>query len=208
MTDVLEVRCRCGHVRGEVSGLARGRCTHATCYCVDCRTFARFLAREDIMDDRGGTTVVQTAPANLRFVAGTDRIACVRLSPRGLFRWYADCCRTPLGNTISGSVPFVGLPRMSIDAAIVATGREPEELFGPRERIWGREALGGTPPGAPEKAPFAIIALALRLVVGWTLTGKRRPSPFFDPKTGQPIREPTVLSLDERKRLRDLDHPA
>jgi hypothetical protein len=28
-----------------------------------------------------------------------DAMGCLRLSDKGVFRWYTDCCRTPIGNT-------------------------------------------------------------------------------------------------------------
>jgi len=63
-----------------------------------------------ILDAQGGTDVVQTRPANLTFTHGQDTLACMRLTPKGLLRWYAACCNTPIGNTVANyRMPFVGL---------------------------------------------------------------------------------------------------
>jgi hypothetical protein len=41
------------------------------CYCADCQAFARFLKREnEILDERGGTSIIQTIPANVTFAEG------------------------------------------------------------------------------------------------------------------------------------------
>jgi hypothetical protein len=38
-----------------------------------------------------------------------ERIVGLRLTPNGLYRWYASCCKTPLGNTLGPAIPFVGI---------------------------------------------------------------------------------------------------
>ena len=61
--------------------------------------FAHFLERaEDVLDGYGGTEVLQLSQGRLRLERGSDRLACLRLTPRGLLRWYAGCCDTPIGN--------------------------------------------------------------------------------------------------------------
>jgi hypothetical protein len=39
------------------------------------------------------------SPAHVKLGAGTDALRCLRLSDKGVLRWYTDCCRTPIGNT-------------------------------------------------------------------------------------------------------------
>ncbi len=54
---------------------------------------------------------------------------CLRLSPKGLMRWYAGC-RTPVGNTASSArVPFVGVPHSFIDRG--DSGRSLDDALGP-----------------------------------------------------------------------------
>ena len=70
------------------------------CYCKDCQAFARFLERADVLDAAGGTDIFQMPPGRMKFTAGADALRCLRLSDKTrVFRWYADCCRTPIGNT-------------------------------------------------------------------------------------------------------------
>jgi Family of unknown function (DUF6151) len=45
----------------------------------------------------------------LRFTKGQDQIEGLRLTPKGLYRWYAKCCNTPVGNTRAPALPFVSM---------------------------------------------------------------------------------------------------
>ena len=91
------IRCTCGQVRGEADlGHAY---TRGTCHCHDCQAYARWLGRPELMDAAGGTDIVPMSPADIRLTAGVEHLACMSLSEKGTLRWYAACCRTPLGNT-------------------------------------------------------------------------------------------------------------
>ncbi|MGH8856217.1 MAG: DUF6151 family protein, partial [Telluria sp.] len=108
----IALRCRCGKVRGQVdpSGVA----ARAVCYCKDCQAFGRFLGG-GVLDAAGGTEVEATLPAAVRFEAGMEHLACMSLSPKGLYRWYAACCRTPIGNTPRDPrTAYVGLVRACV----------------------------------------------------------------------------------------------
>ena len=111
----MQLRCRCGAVRGEMDpGRAYVR---VTCYCKDCRAFARFVGDPSALDASGGSDIVAMAPAAVRFTAGIEHVACMSLSPKGLLRWYTSCCRTPLANTPRDpSVRYVGMATTCFDA--------------------------------------------------------------------------------------------
>jgi hypothetical protein len=115
------------------------------CYCDDCQAFAHQLDRVDLLDAKGGSDIVQVAPASLTFVKGQDRIAGVRLTPKGLFRYHATCCNTPVGNTLSPAIPFVG-----ILAQVFDTDRQrADQVFGaPVGAIFGKCAVGEPPAGS------------------------------------------------------------
>jgi Family of unknown function (DUF6151) len=89
------IRCHCGKLKGTLNHDREvNRCV---CYCTDCQAFARFLKREhEILDDRGGTSIIQTIPANISFTEGIEYLACMRLTANGLLRWYVTCCYTPI----------------------------------------------------------------------------------------------------------------
>jgi len=89
------LRCRCGQVEGHV--VRPGPATRAVCYCKDCQAFARFLGHADsVLDAQGGSGIVATQPREVVFARGTEKIACMSLSERGMLRWYASCCNTPI----------------------------------------------------------------------------------------------------------------
>jgi hypothetical protein len=199
MAVTVELRCRCGEVAGRVDNAGRDTTNRVVCYCDDCQAYAHRLGRADLLDAHGGTDVVQIAPASLSFVRGTDRIAGLRLTPKGLHRWYASCCKTPVGNTLGPAIPFIGVSAHAFPL--------PDEVFGPPiGRIYGKYAVGSAPPDSV-KPNFGLLGRALTKVVGWKIRGKTWPHPFFDRSTRQPIYPVTVLTADERDALRPLCGP-
>ena len=204
MATQIELSCSCGAVRGTVDDVDSTTVNHGTCYCADCRAFALFLKRPDILNAKGGTNIVQTAPRRVRFTQGQDQLRCLRLTEKGLLRWYTACCNTPIGNMMSARIPFVGLPRASLDAGITRSGHTTDELLGKPNSIHAREASRGPVPGAHPTAPPRMVLRAIVLMLGWWIKGLGKPSPYFDPATGAPRVQPTVLSATERERLRAL----
>jgi hypothetical protein len=169
------------------------------CYCDDCQAFAHHLGRADLLDAHGGSDIVQVAPASLVFDRGQDSIVGVRLTPKGLYRFHTSCCRTPLGNTVGPAIPFVGIVARAFDA--------PDAAFGPPcGAILGKFAVGTPPEGSTRLSP-RLLARVMRLVLGWKLTGKTWPHPFFDRATRAPSRPLTTLSAAEREALRPLCGP-
>jgi len=199
MSRSAELRCRCGEVRGRVEDASPRTANRAVCYCDDCQAYAHRLGRADLLDAHGGTDIVQVAPGSLAFDRGAERIVGLRLTPKGLYRWYASCCMTPVGNTARPSVPFVGIVARAFEDADGAFGT-------PRGAVFGKFAVGGAPPGSTG-VDVRLFAHVIRLVVGWRVRGKAWPHPFFDRATGAPSRPVTVLSREEREALRPLCGP-
>ena len=86
------LKCNCGTVRGVAREVSESNGNRLVCYCDDCQYFAHFLGRaEDILDPHGGSDIFQMAPARIEIIEGESAIACVRLTPGGLMRWYSDC---------------------------------------------------------------------------------------------------------------------
>jgi hypothetical protein len=199
MNPTIELRCRCGSVEGRLEDAAPGAVNRVVCYCRDCQAFLHRLGRTDLFDAHGGSDIVQVAPARLSFTRGTDRITGLRLGPKGLFRWYATCCNTPLGNMVGPGIPFVGIIAQAFGA--------PDDAFGrPAAGIYGQFAVGEPPPGSTG-LNLRLLARAVRMVLGWKLGGKAWPHPFFDRATRAPRYPVTVLSPDEREALRPLCGP-
>jgi hypothetical protein len=204
MSNKAEFRCRCGQVRGIVSNASPRAGNRVVCYCDDCQAFVQWLGRADLLDAQGGTDVVQVAPATLTFVQGQQYIRGVRLTPKGLFRWYANCCNTPVGNTLSPSVPFVGIVASTLDHGT----QQPDELFGePVGGAFGKYALGGKPADAASRVTLPLLLRTLGKIFGWRLRGKAWPHPFFKREGGQPAYPVEVLSKEQREALRPLCGP-
>lgn len=195
----LSLRCACGAVQGVARDVSSETSTHVVCYCVDCQAYARFLDRDGLTDAHGGTKVFLAAPANLTFSQGTEQLACVRLSEKGMFRWYAKCCRTPIGNDSGSSVMAMV---MVADAFVDPSGdATPEQVLGKPVGLKGSSARGGVPEGVHPNLPAGPIAGMLWRIARAKLAGKARPSPFLDPETQRPRTKAQVLAREERAAL-------
>lgn len=196
MTDV-ELRCRCGQVHGTLRDVSPASVNRTVCYCDDCQAFLHWLDRADLLDGLGGTDIVQVAPSSLAFDRGREQFSGMRLSGKGMFRFYARCCNTPLGNTLRPFMPFIGIP----DAVLRGT-KKFDEVFGPpRARILGKFAIGANPDSSPLTTARMIAHAAGRLLA-WKAGGKTWPHPFFDRDTGKPRPAVKVLDQAERDALR------
>lgn len=200
MSTDIELGCRCGEIHGRIRDVSSGTVNRMICYCDDCQAFLHFLERTDLFEPHSGTEVIQVAPRTVTFDRGTERIRGMRLSSKGMHRWYASCCKTPLGNTVMPSVPFIGMPLEVFRGAPDVHSRD--EAFGRvRGASFGKFATDGAPE-ASNAANFLVVANALRVVLGWKLRGKAWPHPFFDRASRAPIYPVATLSTEERESLR------
>jgi hypothetical protein len=197
MTSDIPVRCKCGAVRGVAREVSPKTVNRAVCYCHDCRAFAHWLGREDVMDARGGTEIIQLARARLEITDGLERIRCMRLTAKGLHRWYADCCKTPLGNTVP-AIPFVGIAR----GAFEVPPERLNETFGPLLVAQINSAVGDARRG--EGMTARGIFHVTRLLATWTLRRLGHPTPLFN-RQNRPTVTPHLLTAAERQALRE--HP-
>jgi hypothetical protein len=190
------LQCRCGSLKGYVRrSQAVNRCV---CYCRDCQAFAHFLGRPgDILDPSGGTDVIQTRPANVAFTQGKEMLACMRLTPNGMLRWYSTCCKTPIGNTLANPrVSFVGLVHSCLDGA----GPTLQESFGPVQA----HVNASSTQGKVKTSSLALITVIVRFIalVTWArIDGSYKNSPFFAAGSDNPVAVPKVLSRSEREQI-------
>jgi hypothetical protein len=200
MSSTVSLRCRCGTLRGSASGISAAAGSRAVCYCDDCQIYALHLGLPDVLDERGGTDACMVTPAQVTITAGSEQLRCLRLSPKGLYRWYAACCNTPIGNTVNARLPVLILVHSCMDHAANGHSRD-EDLGPPKIRMMARWAKGGVPPGAHPKVPFKMLPRLVGQIAGGLLRGKARPSPFFD-AAGRPRAEPSLMDKGEREALR------
>ena len=203
MDGQVELRCRCGEVHAVVTGVSPRTVNRVVCYCDDCQAFAHQLGRADLLNAKGGSDIVQVAPSTLSFVQGQNRIAALRLSPKGLYRWYANCCNTPVGNTVSPTIPFVGIVAQAFEGGAPAV----DAVAGPPiGAIQGKYAVG-EPPAGSTGLNLSLLLRAIGKVLAWKALGKTWPHPFFKGETREPIYPITVLSREQRDALRPLCGP-
>ena len=185
------LRCACGRLRGEVTPSSFAN--RAVCYCADCQTYAHALQRAaQTLDAHGGTEVVATLAVDVRFIEGREALACLSLTERGLLRWYASCCGTPIANTPRDrKLAYVGLMHDAIDHP-PSSG---SDRFGPvRLRLSRNTARGEPPPAGPGRIG-ALLGLMVAMLRA-RLRGTYARSPFFDAQ-GRPVAAPRVLDAAE-----------
>ncbi|WP_164660289.1 DUF6151 family protein [Tropicibacter sp. Alg240-R139] len=187
-TDPLGFSCGCGALKGHVTaeGLRAG--THVVCYCADCRAGELYFQQHDPAP--GPVDIFQLSPDTVIIDDGFENLAAIRLSPNGMFRWYAACCDTPLCTTMkSAKTPFAGMNAKRFD--------DPSRL--------GPVVSKGFVPAADgsrkhETAYRAAWPLIKRMAVA-RLSGRWKQTPFFDANTGAPTVEPRVITKSERTAL-------
>ncbi len=198
MTTTLDYGCSCGALRGKARLISAKTGNHLVCMCDDCQTFANFLAPTEVMDSEGGTRIFQLTPCQLTIDTGKEHLRCVRLGPKGLLRWYAGCCKTPLGNSVPwAGMPFVGVPTVALDP----TGQHDDALGPVRARINARFSPAGAAAQGHPKAPLGLIGRTIRMLAMARLRGRHKPTPFFG-ADGKPVVEPDVLTREQRDALR------
>jgi hypothetical protein len=195
----IPLRCRCGQVHGTANIVAQNAGFRFICYCKDCQAFARFLERADVLDSADGTDIFHMPAGRVKLAAGTNAVRCLHFS-KSVFRWYADCCRTPIANTAGARFPVVGIIHAFMDHETDGRGRD-ERLGPPLCRIFEQSAAGPLPLSAPPPRSFGLAAVRIPTLFGWWWRGLGRPNPFFDAPTSAPIAEPRVFTPGERASL-------
>ena len=185
----IPLQCQCGQVKGRAIDISPETVNRVVCYCDDCQNFAHYLKQaERTLNEHGGTDIVQITPPQIQIDQGLEQLRSVRLKEKGLIRWYTQCCQTPVANTVSESIPFVGLIH-----CFWAESSEEQKTLGPvRYRIYGKFASGETPSEVSQGVPLLFILRNIIRVLGAKIRGLNQPSPFFDLK-GIPISSPIIV---------------
>jgi len=190
MVDI-SLKCKCGAVEGQIRDVSANSGTRAVCHCKDCQAFAHYLGRaDDILTKEGGTEVYQIYPCQLQITKGEAQLHSMRLTPKGLLRWYTDCCKTPVGSTIASHVAFIGVNHLLINDKAAL-----EQTCGPvRYYVQGQYA-SGKPAGVTlsEKFPLKLIVRTIVKLLLGRLRGKARPNVLFQ-ANGKPISKPVIVS--------------
>ncbi|WP_413575440.1 DUF6151 family protein [Bdellovibrio sp. HCB290] len=194
--------CDCGKVKGTVDA-NRLKGYRAVCLCDDCQAYAHYLKRADTLDANGGTDIIPMMPSHMKITEGMEQLKSVRLYRAGMFRCYAECCKTPIGNAMaSPKMPYIGMPARVFEKK--SSAASVNEIFGPvNERMQAQFAIGPLPPRAQKKVSFGFMLRVLKFMLTAKITGAGYPSPFFTSE-GNPTLVPYVLTKEERESLRPL----
>jgi len=189
--SAISLRCKCGSVQGSVSHVSSGVGNHVVCYCSDCQAFANFLSKDDaILDEWGGTEIYQTPPWHVSIASGKEQIRCLRLTPKGIYRWYTGCCNTPIGNTGSARFPFIGLIHSFMDK-----NEETQSQLGPVRGYHKLESALGEPPEDIQKVGMSkgTTIMVIWRLLKWKLTSRNKRNLFFD-QSGRCISKPEIVN--------------
>lgn len=191
------LKCRCGTLQGYVDALETAN--RGICYCRDCQAFARYLGREsEILDEHAGTEVFQLIPRHVHFSAGREALACMRLTDKGLLRWYAGCCRTPVGNTLpTYRLSFVGL----VHSCLAESSQSLDESVGPVRMRVNTKSARGDPKPKSMGVPAAVARITGKIAKAF-IDGSYRHTPFFNINDGTPVARPEVLSPETLEKLK------
>ena len=185
--------CRCGDVNLRIAVPRRAAGTRITCFCADCQTAAHLHQDgEDMLNAAGGTDIWQTTPDRITITDGIENLEVLRLSPKGLFRWHAACCGTPLLNTLPNlKLPFSGI--VLRQSALT----EAQEVFGAVTCVAGAADAIPETADAPTNRGFAKAGWAVvrRMVAAW-LRGARSP---LKGAGGAPVSPVRVIDLRTRQ---------
>lgn len=194
----MQVQCHCGAWAADVARFPAQTPGRVGCYCDDCQSYLIHLGRTDLLDAAGMSEVVPVYPCNIIIARGKEHMRCLRLGPKGLYRWYAACCTSPIGNFVPG-MPWMGL----FAHTFAHLGpRYLEDTLGPvKSRIMGKYAKAPTPPGTAATFNLRAFFTVGPFIVRGKLGRKHLPSPYLQ-ASGAPLVEPTVLTADERIALR------
>ena len=180
--------CSCGALTGRISERGARTGTHVVCFCHDCRAAQLYFGQPDPAP--GPVNVFQMSPEEITFLSGKDNLSCMRLSPKGMLRWYAKCCNAPLATTSpTPKIPFAGFDVNRLRAP-ESIGPVTTRGFVPR----------GNGKQSHEMLQYAAWGLVKRVVPS-RLVGRWKNTPFFDVATGTPCVTPTTLSKSERAAL-------
>ncbi|WP_370980279.1 DUF6151 family protein [Agaribacterium sp. ZY112] len=181
MSNTVKLECSCSKVKGELK-VVQSSSFHVHCLCCDCQSYAAYLGNQDkILDDSGGSELLQTYPAYMAITEGQEYLACTQFREKGIYRWHTSCCNMPVANTMrSASVPFIGV---SVKLMQFSSEKEKLETLGPvLMKAFAKYAIGIVPEDAHLRFPLSFMPRIIWFMLKGLLGKKHTPSPFFKGK--------------------------
>lgn len=182
----MRIKCSCGQVKAEIKNFPKNSPGRLVCYCDDCQKFLKQINRMELMDECGGSEIIPIYPTDLKIIEGKEKLQCLRLTSKGLFRWYTSCCQTPFGNIRAG-FPWLGL------LSEVYESSDLEKLGPIRSRVAGKFALSPPPAGTPDNMKLKDIFVVAPFLIKGFLLKKSTPSIYFIEDNKTPIVNPQIV---------------
>lgn len=189
------LKCSCGAITGKAINIRPGKLGRVVCCCGSCQEFARFLEQEEqTLDKFGGTELVQLSQAQVVIENGKENLKSLRVTPKGIIRWYAGCCNTPIANTVNASMPFAGVLHNFIN-----TTSDKDSLFGPITHYVQCQDCTSEPdyPNPAAKFPLDVTLKIIGRMIIWKVRGLHKPSVFFN-DDGNPVSSPKLIDRIDR----------
>lgn len=185
----MKIQCDCGKFKAQLNHFPKATPGRLVCYCDDCQTYVKKIGREDILDEYGGTEVIPAYPNDFEILAGKEFLKCNKLSRKGLHRWTASCCNTPIANTMP-KFPWLGIPHNVYKNA----DSQALEVFGPvRSRIKGKFKTKEAPFKISDDLKITDALVVLPFIAKGFLFKKYSASPFLKEDGKTPVSEPNYL---------------
>lgn len=181
MSNIAKLECSCSKVKGELK-VVPSSSFHVHCLCCDCQSYAAYLGNQDkILDESGGSELLQTYPAYMQITEGQEHLACTQFREKGVYRWHTTCCNMPVANTMnSASVPFVGV---SVKLMKFSDEKEKLAVLGPvLMKAFAKYAVGTAPEGAHLRFPLSFMPRVIFFMLKGLVTKKNKPSALFNGK--------------------------
>ena len=186
MELLMKIKCSCGQVKAEIENFPNNTPGRLVCYCDDCQNFLKQINRTELMDECGGSEIIPIYPTDFKIIEGKDKLVCLRLTPKGLLRWYTSCCKTPFGNTRPG-FPWLGL------LSVVYEKSDLQQLGPIKSRVCGKFAIKKPPMGTPDNMKFTDIFVVAPFLLKGFILKKSSPSVFFKEDNKTPIVSPHII---------------
>jgi uncharacterized protein DUF6151 len=193
MATTSKLSCTCRSFQAEVTDISPRKSTHLVCYCKHCQAFARHLGQDvRLLDELGGMDLLQIEPRQIRITKGHDMLAALRLTVKGPIRWYTNCCKTPLCNTLAS--PFPPFVSLMADNLSPKPDLGPVLLHSSTKHIDNK--LRPTPHGKTAIAKVILRFLRRSLIA--RMNGSYKQTPFFDPNSKKPVAIVRPLTKQEK----------
>lgn len=186
----MHISCDCGSFKAELLAFPRNSPGRLACYCKDCQAYLNKIDREDVLDEFGGSEIIPVYPSELKILQGRESLKCYRLTEKGLYRWAAGCCNTPLVNTRPG-FPWAGIFHTAYKNSDPGSLDSLGEI---KSRIFGRDAKGQPPFNISEKLGFQAMMTVMPFVIKGKMFKKSEGSEFFESDGRTPITTPEILN--------------